>query len=151
MGKLLIEDHQPRTDLPHNVPLMQLHHHLLFGGGTCEISALGFRLEVFGKNTILINGVPANLAAASGKALFEGLIEQFKINQSDLSIPLKENLARALAKRAGIKAGQKLVKEEMLALITGLFACSTSNYTPDGVPTFFIFELRKIESYFNRQ
>ena len=116
-----------------------------------EITALGFRLEVFGKNTILINGLPANLTAASGKALFEGLIEQFKINQSDLSIPLKENLARALAKRAGIKAGQKLVKEEMLALITGLFACSTSNYTPDGVPTFFIFELRKIESYFNRQ
>jgi DNA mismatch repair protein MutL len=116
-----------------------------------EIAALGFRLEVFGKNTILINGVPANLPAGSGKALFEGLIEQFKINQSDLSIPLKENLARSLAKRAGIKGGQKLVKEEMQALITGLFACSTTNYTPDGVPTFFIFELRKIESYFNRQ
>jgi len=116
-----------------------------------EIAALGFRLEVFGKNTILINGIPTNLATNSGKALFEGLIEQFKINQSELSIPLNENLARALAKRAGIKAGQKLVKEEMKALIDGLFACSTSNYTPEGIPTFFVFELRKIESYFNRQ
>jgi DNA mismatch repair protein MutL len=116
-----------------------------------EIAALGFRLEVFGKNTILINGVPTNLSTNSGKALFEGLLEQFKINQSDLSIPLKENLARSLAKRAGIKAGQKLIKEEMKALIDGLFACATSNYTPDGIPTFFIFELRKIESYFNRQ
>ena len=116
-----------------------------------EIAALGFKLEVFGKNTIVINGIPTNLAVTSGKALFEGLIEQFKINQSDLSVPLKENLARALAKRAGIKAGQKLVKEEMKALIDGLFACSTSNYTPEGLPTFFIFELRKIESYFNRQ
>ena len=116
-----------------------------------EIAALGFRFEVFGKNTIVINGVPSNLPGGSGKPLFEGLIEQFKINQSDLSIPLKENLARSLAKRAGIKAGQKLVKEEMKALIDGLFACGTSNYTPDGIPTFFIFELRKIESYFNRQ
>jgi DNA mismatch repair protein MutL len=116
-----------------------------------EISALGFRLEVFGKNTILINGVPANLSITGGKALFEGLIEQFKLNQSDLSIPLKENLARSLARRAGIKAGQKLAREEMKALIDGLFACSTSNYTPDGTPTFFVFELRKIESYFNRQ
>ena len=113
-----------------------------------EISALGFRLEVFGKNTILINGIPTRLSATGGKALFEGLIEQFKINQSELSIPLQENLARSLARRAGIKAGQKLVKEEMKALIDGLFACSTSNYTPDGVPTFFIFELNKIESYF---
>ena len=116
-----------------------------------EIAALGFRLEVFGKNTILINGVPAHLTSGSGKALFEGLIEQFKVNQSDLSIPLKENLARSLAKRAGIKAGQKLAREEMQALIDGLFACGTSNYTPDGIPTFFIFELRKIEGYFNRQ
>jgi DNA mismatch repair protein MutL len=56
-----------------------------------------------------------------------------------------------LAKRAGIRSGQKLLKEEMQALIDGLFACSTSNYSPDGLPTFFIFELRKIESYFNRQ
>lgn len=116
-----------------------------------EITALGFRLEAFGKNTVVINGVPANLPGGTGKSLFEGLIEQFKRNQSELSIPLKENLARSLAKRAGIKAGQKLVREEMQALIDGLFACATSNYSPDGLPTFFIFELRKIESYFSRQ
>lgn len=116
-----------------------------------EIAALGFRFEVFGKNTIVINGVPSNLPPGSGKGLFEGLLEQFKINQSELSVPLAENLARSLAKRAGIKAGQRLVKEEMQALIDGLFACTNSNYSPDGLPTFFVFELRKIESYFNRQ
>lgn len=116
-----------------------------------EITALGFRYEVFGKNTLLINGIPANISPGAEKQLFEGLIEQFKINQSELSLPLKENLCRALAKRAGIKNGQKLVKEEMQSLIEGLFACVTPNYTPDGKPTFFIFELAKIESYFNRQ
>lgn len=116
-----------------------------------EIAALGFRFEVFGKNTLQIHGIPANLSTANGTALFEGLLEQFKINQSGLSIPLNENLARSLARRAGIKAGQKLTKEEMQSLIDRLFACNTSNYTPDGTPTFFIFELRKIESYFNRQ
>lgn len=116
-----------------------------------EIAALGFRFDIFGKNTLVINGIPANLTSGGGKELFEGLVEQFKINQSELSVPLKENLARSLAKRACIKAGQKLMKEEMQALFDSLFACSTSNYSPDGMPTFFIFELRKIESYFNRQ
>ncbi len=115
-----------------------------------EIAALGFRFEEFGKNTLVINGIPANLSAGGGKELFEGLVEQFKINQSELSVPLNENLARSLAKRAGIKSGQKLIKEEMQAIMDSLFTCSTSNYSPDGMATFFIFELSKIESYFNR-
>lgn len=116
-----------------------------------EITALGFRFEIFGKNALLINGIPANLSSGREKELFEGLLEQFKINQSELSVPLKENLARSLAKRACIKSGQKLIKEEMQSLIESLFACTTPNYTPDGRPTFFIFEMNKIESYFNRQ
>lgn len=115
-----------------------------------EIKGLGFRFEVFGKNTVLVNGVPANLKYANEKQLFEGLIDQFKHNQSELSLPLQENLARALAKRASIKAGQKLEKEEMLELISGLFSCKSPNYSPDGRPTFYIFELSKMESYFNR-
>jgi DNA mismatch repair protein MutL len=115
-----------------------------------EITALGFRFEVFGKNTLLINGAPANLSSGREKELFEGLLEQFKINQSELSLPLKENLARSLAKRASIKSGQKLVKEEMYSLVESLFACNTPAYSPDGKPTFFIFELNKIERYFNR-
>jgi len=113
-----------------------------------EIEALGFRIEVFGKNTLLVNGIPGNIPSSHEKELFEGLIEQFKINQSELSVPLSENLARALAKRAAIKAGQVLGSEEMKGLVGGLFACATPNYAPDGRPTFFIFELTKIETYF---
>lgn len=113
-----------------------------------EIEALGFRIEVFGKNTFLVNGVPANIPGNREKDLFEGLIEQFKLNQSQLSVPLSENLVRSLAKRAALKAGQPLVRDEMRMLIDNLFVCKNPNNAPDGRPTFFIFELNKIESYF---
>lgn len=115
-----------------------------------EIKGLGFRFEVFGKNTVLINGVPTNLKHAAAQTLFEELIDQFKHNQSELSLPLQENLTRALAKRASIKAGQKLEPEEMKELLNSLFLCKTPNYSPDGKPTFYIFEMGKLESYFNR-
>ncbi len=115
-----------------------------------EIKGLGFRFEIFGKNTLLINGVPANLKHVTEKDLFEGLIDQFKHNQSELSLPLQENLTRALAKRASIKAGQKLEPEEMKELLNSLFLCKTPNYSPEGKPTFYIFEMSKLESYFNR-
>lgn len=115
-----------------------------------EIFALGFRFEVFGKNALLVRGIPAHISGGREKELFEGLVEQFKMNQSELAIPLKENLARALARRACIKSGHPLQREEMLALVEQLFTCKTPNYAPDGTPTFFIFELGKIESYFGR-
>jgi len=113
-----------------------------------EIEALGFRFEVFGKQTVVINGIPAALSSGREKEYFEGLIEQFKINQSELAIPIQENLARALAKRACLRAGQKLQKQEMVSLIAQLFGCSNSNYTPGGNATYFILEMNKIESYF---
>ncbi len=115
-----------------------------------EIHALGFRLDVFGKNTLVVNGIPANLPGGNEKELVEGLIEQFKSNQKELSVPIQENLARALAKRSANKAGKRLAIEEMSALLGSLFSCKSPNYSPDGKPTFFIFELGKIESYFNR-
>jgi len=113
-----------------------------------EICALGFRFEVFGKNTLLISGMPAEILS-NEKELFEGLIGQFK-NQAELHLPLRENLAQALAKRASIKAGQKITAEEMESLTGSLFACPNPNFTPDGRPTFFLLDSSKIESYFSR-
>jgi DNA mismatch repair protein MutL len=116
-----------------------------------ELAALGFRVEVFGKSSLLITGIPAHISSGNEKQLFEGLLEQFKVNQSELSIPIADNLARALAGRAAIKTGQVLKNEEMQALVDQLFVCKTPNYAPDGKPVFFIFELPKIESYLGRQ
>jgi len=114
-----------------------------------EIKALGFRFEVFGKNTLQVSGIPAE-TAGSEKELFEGLIEQFKKNQAELAIPFRENLAQSLAKRAAIKQGQKLNNEEIEALLSGLFACANPNFSPEGNTTFFVLDTSKIESYFKR-
>ena len=76
--------------------------------------------------------------------------EQFKKNQSELQLPVRDNLALALAKRAAVKSGQKLEMEEIQSIVAGLFSCSKPNFSPDGRPTFFTFETSKIESYFTR-
>jgi len=114
-----------------------------------EINALGFRFEVFGKNTLLISGTPIEIHG-SEKELFESLIEQFKKNQSELQLPLRENLAQALAKRASIKSGQKLSPEEMEGIVVSLISCNTPGFSADGRPTFFTLDSSKIESYFTR-
>ncbi len=114
-----------------------------------EINAIGFEFSVFGKNAIIINGVPADLRAVNEKELFEGFIEQFKQNQSELSISTDENVARAIAMRSSLKEGISLETEEMASLIDQLFACKNPNYAPNGRRTSFILELEKIDQFFN--
>jgi DNA mismatch repair protein MutL len=113
-----------------------------------EIRSLGFDFEVFGKDTLLINGVPADVAGANEKELFEGLMEQFKRNKSELSLPPRDNLCRSMAKRGATKAGQKLSIEEMNLLIDSLFACKNPNYAPNGQATFAVLDIQKIENLF---
>ncbi|MFN3840006.1 MAG: DNA mismatch repair endonuclease MutL [Cyclobacteriaceae bacterium] len=117
---------------------------------TPEIHALGFRFDSFGKYTVQILGIPAGLTTGREKELFEGLIEQFKHNQSELALPIKENLARAIAKRASVKPGEKLDVALMKSIADQLFSCKAPAYAPDGRLTFFILDLARIETYFNR-
>ena len=113
-----------------------------------EIKALGFQFEVFGKNTIVVTGLPAEASGRDEKELVEGLLEQFKQNQQTLSVPLADNLARSLARRAAVRHGQVLAQAELESLVDRLFACHNPNYSPDGSTTFFIFETSKIETHF---
>lgn len=114
-----------------------------------EITALGFRFEVFGKNTLLISGMPAEVKLGA-KELLESLLEQFKKSQAELELPLHEGLAHAMAKRTALASGQKLSIEEMEALTQSMLACNVPNISPEGNPTFFTLTTSKIESYFNR-
>ena len=114
-----------------------------------EIKSLGFRFDLFGKNTLQVSGIPAGMTGTE-KDLLEGLIEQFKKNQAVLVTPVRENLAQALAKRVAVKAGQKLTREEIESLVGSLFACSNPGFSPEGNTTFFVLDTSKIESYFNR-
>ena len=113
-----------------------------------EIKALGFLFEDFGKNCIVINGTPAELNASSEQSLFEGLIEQFKLNKEALSLTKQENLARSLAKKSAVASGTLLTAAEMHAIIDELFACDNPNYAPDGRFTYFILDLNQINNYF---
>ncbi|MFN3405144.1 MAG: DNA mismatch repair endonuclease MutL [Cytophagaceae bacterium] len=115
-----------------------------------EIKALGFVFNLFGKNTIVVNGIPADVQGGSEKALFEGLIEQYKVNMSELKLDKKENLARSLARKASIKPGTKLSLMEMNTLIDQLFACKTPNYAPNGNLTIVIVDMARVEKFFNK-
>ncbi|WKN33260.1 DNA mismatch repair endonuclease MutL [Porifericola rhodea] len=113
-----------------------------------EISALGFDFTIFGQNTVVINGVPTDIKGGNEKEIFEGLIEQYKSYQSDLSSNKRESVARSIARRMSVKKGQKLNPAEMSTLIDRLFGCLHSDYAPDGRKTYTILDLDQITDFF---
>ena len=113
-----------------------------------QIHALGFSFGVFGKNTIVINGIPADIKSGNEKELFEGFIEKFKQYKVELKLPVNESLARSLAKRSAIKRGQRLNQEEMHALLEQLMSSKQPSFSPDGKSTIVTFDLARLESLF---
>lgn len=115
-----------------------------------DLTNLGFLINPFGQNTILINGIPADLSINNEKALFEALLEQFKNFKSELSLDKKENLARSMAKKSSLKKGAKLNAQEMENLVGQLFTCQNPNYGISGNKTFVKLNVNKISCFFNQ-
>ena len=114
-----------------------------------EIRALGFDVTVLSNETLVINGIPVGVKGGTETQVLEGLIEQYKNNQAQLSLGKRDNIARAIAKRMSVRPAQKLTVLEMNSLIDRLFACENPTYAPDGRRTFHIITLAHIAALFN--
>ena len=115
-----------------------------------DIRALGFDIREFGKNTVVVEGVPADLNNASEHEILEQLLEGFKNNQSILKLDKRDNLARSLARNAATKAGVKMSLEEMNELIDQLFACQMPNVALNGKLVITTFTLNELLERFEK-
>jgi DNA mismatch repair protein MutL len=116
-----------------------------------EIKALGFSFEEFGQHTIKINGVPPEVQEENEKEIFEGLVQQYKTNQTDLQLDRLENIARSFSKRSSSKYMGELSKIEINLLIHQLFETAVPSYTPNGEPIMTILSLDQIAELLNRK
>ncbi|GAA3969990.1 DNA mismatch repair endonuclease MutL [Mucilaginibacter dorajii] len=115
-----------------------------------DIKALGFDIREFGKNTVVVDGIPADLNNVGEHELLEHLLEGFKNNMAILKVDKRDNLARSLARNAAIKTGTKLSLEEMNQLIDQLFACQSPNQALNGKPVISTFTLAELMERFEK-
>lgn len=115
-----------------------------------DVRALGFDIREFGKNTVVVEGIPAELPNANEHELLEHLLEGFKNNLAILKLDKRDNLARSLARNGAIKAGTKISLEEMNILIDQLFACQMPNISLSGKPIIITFTLAELLERFEK-
>jgi DNA mismatch repair protein MutL len=115
-----------------------------------DIKSLGFDIREFGKNTVVVDGVPADVNQGSEHQLLEHLLEGFKNNLAILKLDKRDTLARTLARNAATKAGTRLSLEEMNLLIDQLFACQMPNLALNGKPVISTFTLNELADRFEK-
>lgn len=117
-----------------------------------DIRNLGFDVREFGKNTLVIEGIPVDLGGSSihETRLFEQLIEGYKNSQQELKLDKRDALAKSMAKTSAIKAGTVLDQQEMHTLIEELFACNMPNISIYGKAIIQTITLSEIVQKFER-
>ncbi|MFM2139096.1 MAG: hypothetical protein RJA57_1403, partial [Bacteroidota bacterium] len=117
---------------------------------TPDLDQLGYRVEPFGLNTFVVQGIPADVPSGNEKQAIELLLEQYKHFRSELEYSRREKLIRALARQRAIKAGTPLDAAEMQHLLEELCRCEQPQTAPDGHPVWIAISRDQLNDLFGR-
>jgi DNA mismatch repair protein MutL len=123
----------------------------LISGNLAEVFDLGFEIEVFGKNTVNVRGVPAALGAHNIDASISEILSELSSSFSIKSIDeRREAVWKMMACKAAVKARDRLSYDEMSALLKELYNTSNPTTCPHGRPTLVRISRSSMEKMFGR-
>uniref|UniRef100_A0A7C4TAS8 DNA mismatch repair protein MutL n=1 Tax=candidate division WOR-3 bacterium TaxID=2052148 RepID=A0A7C4TAS8_UNCW3 len=111
-----------------------------------KLKSIGIEFKEFSARTLVIEWLPLDVKIS--REDLKGFFGEIK-NLGDLMFEKKE-LAKVVACRMAIKAGQKLSQVEMQSLIDRLFACENPYICPHGRPIVIKFTLDELAKKFGR-
>jgi DNA mismatch repair protein MutL len=112
---------------------------------------LGFKVEAFGPNTFQVRAVPSMLGDIDPEAALRVIVEDFEEDETPLQAEVEARIIARVCKRAAVKAGQTLSREEQSALLRDLEACQSPRTCPHGRPTMIHLSVDLLERQFGRR
>jgi DNA mismatch repair protein MutL len=99
-----------------------------------DLRRFGFVLEAFGGNTFVLQATPVGVERGTEQAVLEQVLDHLKHFHPDPTEPVREHLAKALARSLAVPRGRELPVEKRRELIDALFRCSNPGMGIDGKP-----------------
>ncbi len=115
-----------------------------------HMERLGFDLRLFGKNTVIIDGIPGDVRIGNERRILEDLLDEYRRNENATTTDVRDNLAKSFACRAAIKSGDRLTPNEMVSLIDMLFLTEMPYSCPHGRPTMVKVSTDELDRRFGR-
>ena len=117
---------------------------------TALLEELGFEIEEFGENTLLLRQIPMDLSPDAAAEAVETLADDLLNGRRESKDTVRDTLLHTVACKAAIKAGWKNDEKELLAVAQAVMAREDLKYCPHGRPICVSLSKKQLEKQFKR-
>ncbi len=119
-------------------------------GNQAMLEELGFEIEEFGENTVLLRQIPMDLSPEDAAEALEALSADLLSGRREGKDTVRDELLHTVACKAAIKAGWKNDEKELLAVAKEVMAREDLKYCPHGRPICISLSKKQLEKQFKR-
>ena len=112
-------------------------------------TGLGYELEQFGDDAMMLRCVPADIDLADGRACIEELCENLRAGRAVTYEQVRQELLKTVACKAAIKAGKSSQPAELAALAEAVLSGAVK-YCPHGRPVSVTYTKTRLDKEFDR-
>ena len=117
---------------------------------TALLLELGFEIDEFGDNTVLLRQIPMDLDTANAADAIETLAADLLRGRREQASTVRDELLHTVACKAAIKAGWVSDEQELLAIVRQVMAREDLKYCPHGRPICVSLSKKQLEKQFKR-
>jgi len=114
------------------------------------LEELGFEIEEFGENTVLLRQIPMDLSPDLAAESVETLAADLLSGRRESKDTVRDELLHTVACKAAIKAGWKNDEKELLAVVKEVMSREELKYCPHGRPICVTLSKKQLEKQFKR-
>ena len=114
------------------------------------LSSLGFEVEEFGTDTLLIRQIPMDISQDDAAATLEAMAADLAMGRREKATTVRDEILHTVACKAAIKAGWITDKKELTALVETVMYREELKYCPHGRPICISLSKKQLEKQFKR-
>ncbi|MBE6924259.1 MAG: DNA mismatch repair endonuclease MutL [Ruminococcaceae bacterium] len=114
------------------------------------LEELGFEIDEFGENTVLLRQIPMDLSPEDAADAAEALAADLLTGRQERKDTVRDEILHTVACKAAIKAGWHTDERELLALVQQVMAREDLKYCPHGRPICVTLSKKQLEKQFKR-
>ena len=114
------------------------------------LEELGFEIDEFGENTVLLRQIPMDLSTDAAHEAVEEMAADLLNGRREKKTTVRDEILHTVACKAAIKAGWKNDEAELLALVKQVMAREDLKYCPHGRPICITLSKKQLEKQFKR-